>query len=84
MINLNKITNLSYLTNIHDFFKNDSHQVVIIPGFVASTEKGELSTLGRGGSDYTAALIASGTNATVLEIWTDVSGMFKRDIGSVR
>lgn len=58
------------------FFKENKHKIVILPGFVAKTENGEHSTLGRGGSDYTAAIIAAAVNATILEIWTDVSGMF--------
>ncbi|RXP61863.1 bifunctional aspartate kinase/homoserine dehydrogenase I [Lutibacter sp. HS1-25] len=61
---------------IESFFKQNEHKIIILPGFVAKTESGEVSTLGRGGSDYTAAIIAAAVNATVLEIWTDVSGMF--------
>ncbi|WP_372744043.1 bifunctional aspartate kinase/homoserine dehydrogenase I [Lutibacter sp.] len=61
---------------IESFFKENKHKIVILPGFVAATENGETSTLGRGGSDYTAAIIAAAVNATILEIWTDVSGMF--------
>ena len=63
-------------TNIKNFFKNNTHKIIILPGFVAKTEKGEISTLGRGGSDYTAAIITAATNASILEIWTDVSGMY--------
>lgn len=47
----------------------------IVPGFVASNEKGETVLLGRGGSDYSAALFAAALNADRLEIWSDVSGM---------
>jgi len=62
--------------NIETFFKNNKHQINVLPGFVAKTESGEPTTLGRGGSDYTAAIIAAASNASVLEIWTDVSGMY--------
>lgn len=62
--------------NIETFFKNNKHQIIILPGFVAKTQSGEPTTLGRGGSDYTAAIIAAAANASVLEIWTDVSGMY--------
>jgi aspartokinase/homoserine dehydrogenase 1 len=62
--------------NCKAYMDTVKHQVIIAPGFVASTDKGESTTLGRGGSDYTAAIIASATNAEQLEIWTDVSGMF--------
>ena len=61
---------------IESFFKVNEHSIVVLPGFVALTEKGEVSTLGRGGSDYTAALITAATKASILEIWTDVSGMY--------
>lgn len=61
---------------ISHFFKENKHQIVVLPGFVASSENGEVTTLGRGGSDYTAAIIAAAVNASILEIWTDVSGMY--------
>ena len=61
---------------INEFFKFDNQQVIILPGFIASDELGNTTTLGRGGSDYTAAIIASATNSESLEIWTDVNGMF--------
>src|SRR4029077_15347300 len=51
----------------------------VVPGFVASDKNGITTTLGRGGSDYTAAILASAVNASVLEIWTDVSGMMTAD-----
>jgi aspartokinase/homoserine dehydrogenase 1 len=50
--------------------------VHILPGFIASNVKGETTTLGRGGSDFTAAILANALSASMLEIWTDVSGMF--------
>jgi len=58
------------------FFVNNDSAIVLIPGFIATDENDEITNLGRGGSDYTAALIANYTNAEVLEIWTDVSGMY--------
>ena len=54
-------------------------QIYIAAGFVGSTENKEPTTLGRGGSDYTAAIYAAALNAEVLEIWTDVSGMMTTD-----
>jgi len=48
----------------------------LFPGFIASSLDGNTTTLGRGGSDYTSAIIAAAVKATVLEIWTDVNGMF--------
>jgi aspartokinase/homoserine dehydrogenase 1 len=61
---------------IADYFASNDAQVVIMPGFIASSLDGINTTLGRGGSDYTAAIIAGALNATDLEIWTDVNGMF--------
>ncbi len=54
---------------------NQITQLFVIPGFIASDKQGRTTTLGRGGSDYTAALYAVGCKARVLEIWTDVPGM---------
>lgn len=50
--------------------------LLVMPGFIASNENGNTTTLGRGGSDYSAALLAGALNADELQIWTDVSGMF--------
>jgi bifunctional aspartokinase / homoserine dehydrogenase 1 len=61
---------------IATFFKSNTHQATVMPGFIASSIDGNYTTLGRGGSDYTAAILASALNASQLEIWTDVSGMF--------
>ena len=69
-----QVTNQS----IKEFFA-DQTGLFICPGFIASTEKGETSTLGRGGSDYTAAIFAAALGAAVLEIWTDVSGIMTAD-----
>jgi aspartokinase/homoserine dehydrogenase 1 len=51
----------------------------VVPGFIASNMSGETTTLGRGGSDYTAAIIAAAINAEILEIWTDVDGFMTAD-----
>jgi len=59
--------------------KNNLANVNIFPGFISSDTNGESTTLGRGGSDYTAALLAAGFNADVLEIWTDVDGFMSAD-----
>ena len=54
---------------------NSITQLFVVPGFIASDKQGRTTTLGRGGSDYTAALFAVGCKARILEIWTDVPGM---------
>ncbi len=53
--------------------------VAIVPGFIARDRAGDIVTLGRGGSDYTASILASALDATVLEIWTDVDGFMSAD-----
>jgi aspartokinase/homoserine dehydrogenase 1 len=61
---------------IAEFFASNENQVVVMPGFIAASMDGINTTLGRGGSDYTAAILAGALNATDLEIWTDVNGMY--------
>ena len=63
---------------IRDAF-NDFRGIAVVPGFVSSNTKGEYTTLGRGGSDYTAAIYAAALNASLLEIWTDVDGFMTAD-----
>lgn len=62
--------------NIKNYFKSLNQQITILPGFVANSTLGEQTTLGRGGSDFTAAIVAAALNVKQLEIWTDVSGMY--------
>ncbi|MDY0779399.1 bifunctional aspartate kinase/homoserine dehydrogenase I [Tenacibaculum sp. IB213877] len=66
------------LTNkkCQDFFDKNEYQITILPGFIAKSENGQTTTLGRGGSDYSAAIYAAALDADELQIWTDVSGMF--------
>ncbi|GAA4873430.1 lysine-sensitive aspartokinase 3 [Ferrimonas pelagia] len=56
-----------------------AENVVVTQGFVGSDSNGNTTTLGRGGSDYSAALLAAGLSATEVEIWTDVPGIFTTD-----
>ena len=51
----------------------------VMGGFIGSTEEGVTTTLGRGGSDFTAALVGGGIDAGVIEIWTDVNGIMTTD-----
>ncbi|WP_064967755.1 bifunctional aspartate kinase/homoserine dehydrogenase I [Tenacibaculum ovolyticum] len=67
-----KLTN----KNIQEYFNQNLHQITVLPGFIAKAENGLSTTLGRGGSDYTAAIYAAALNVDELQIWTDVSGMF--------
>ena len=67
-----KITNQSIIS----FFDKNKHQVTVLGGFISSNIKGETTTLGRGGSDFSASIYAAALNAVELQIWTDVPGMF--------
>jgi aspartokinase/homoserine dehydrogenase 1 len=58
---------------------NTHRGILVVPGFFGSGADGKTTTLGRGGSDYTAAIFAAALNAEVLEIWTDVDGMMTAD-----
>lgn len=53
--------------------------IIVSQGFIGSNEQGQTTTLGRGGSDYSAALVAEAIQAETLEIWTDVPGMYSTD-----
>jgi aspartokinase/homoserine dehydrogenase 1 len=64
---------------VKEYFQNPDSPVCILPGFIAGDSSGATTTMGRGGSDYTAAIIAAGAGASSLEIWTDVSGMMTAD-----
>lgn len=56
-----------------------SEHVVIVAGFIGSNSKGITTTLGRGGSDYTAALLAEALQADTVKVWTDVAGIYEID-----
>lgn len=64
---------------IFNCIKSSNKKIFLAPGFVASDKDDNTTTLGRGGSDYTAAIYAAAVNASSLEIWTDVSGMMTAD-----
>ena len=53
--------------------------VPVITGFIGRTEQGEITTLGRGGSDYTAAIVGAAIDAEEIQIWTDVDGIMSSD-----
>ena len=68
---------------IAGYFKTVQGNVVVLPGFIASSPTKTTTTLGRGGSDYTAAIVAAALDADILEIWTDVSGIMTADPNNV-
>jgi aspartokinase/homoserine dehydrogenase 1 len=63
---------------------NDQDVIYCITGFIAADENQITTTLGRGGSDYTASLVGAALNAEVIEIWTDVNGMMTADPRKVK
>jgi aspartokinase/homoserine dehydrogenase 1 len=65
--------------NITGFFNSNAAKIYVAPGFISSDAHNHTTTLGRGGSDYTGAIYAAALDASVLEIWTDVSGMMTAD-----
>lgn len=68
---------------IKSFFESKS-QVVVTTGFIASTKEGLTTTLGRGGSDYTASIIGAALGAHEIQIWTDVNGVMSADPNKVK
>lgn len=71
----------TYLTNslIAERLGKGEWETAVVGGFIASDINGDITNLGRGGSDYTASLIAAALKAEVLEIWTDVDGFMTAD-----
>lgn len=64
---------------IRGFVKENPGKMLFVTGFIASNDAGQITTLGRGGSDYTAAIFGSALNAAEIQIWTDVNGMMTAD-----
>ncbi|MCU1288630.1 MAG: aspartate kinase [Acidobacteria bacterium] len=69
---------------IKEYFQTAAAKLFVLQGFIASNPENVTTTLGRGGSDYTGAILAAALDAEVLEIWTDVSGMMTADPRIVR
>jgi aspartokinase/homoserine dehydrogenase 1 len=64
---------------VRGFYSENSGKMLFVTGFIASNDAGQITTLGRGGSDYTAAILGSALNAEEIQIWTDVNGMMTAD-----
>lgn len=65
---------------IHEYFSVNNNRITVAPGFISSDkDSGETTNLGRGGSDYTAAILAAALKANMLQIWTDVDGFMTAD-----
>ncbi|WP_179415209.1 bifunctional aspartate kinase/homoserine dehydrogenase I [Mucilaginibacter sp. E4BP6] len=64
---------------VRGFYNENSGKMLFVTGFIASNDAGQITTLGRGGSDYTAAILGSALNVEEIQIWTDVNGMMTAD-----
>lgn len=64
---------------IKEFYEANSDKLMFVTGFISSNDEGRITTLGRGGSDYTAAIWGAVLNAEEIQIWTDVDGMLTAD-----
>lgn len=64
---------------IQDFYEANKDNLLFVTGFISSNTEGRITTLGRGGSDFTAAIWGSALNVAEIEIWTDVDGMLTAD-----
>jgi len=64
---------------IRGFYSENSGKMLFVTGFIASNDAAQITTLGRGGSDYTAAILGSALNSEEIQIWTDVNGMMTAD-----
>lgn len=77
---INRSVTYQNIVNAYD----EKYRISVAPGFISKSENGYATTLGRGGSDFTAALYAAALNAELLEIWTDVSGIYTSDPRKVK
>ena len=64
---------------LKDYFAHHANDLVVVTGFISSNNQQQITTLGRGGSDYTAAILGAALDASQIEIWTDVNGMMTAD-----
>jgi aspartokinase/homoserine dehydrogenase 1 len=72
-------TNRAAREYFSSFWRQSRQPVPVVTGFIASTEDGRTTTVGRNGSDYTAAIIGAALGASTIEIWTDVDGVLSAD-----
>lgn len=70
--------------NIKNYFKIHKENIQIVTGFISSNKDGEITTLGRGGSDYTASIFGAALKVEEIQIWTDVDGILTADPRKVK
>ncbi len=76
--NATVLKDVSY-ANIRNWHASMNHLIPVVTGFIGSNERGQSTSLGRGGSDYTAALLGAALGAQEVQIWTDVDGFMTAD-----
>ncbi|QCI26705.1 bifunctional aspartate kinase/homoserine dehydrogenase I [Buchnera aphidicola (Thelaxes californica)] len=76
---LNATVNIKKTKNNIQALTIQKQSIILMPGFIASNQKGEIVVLGRDGSDYSAAILSVCLNACSCEIWTDVNGVYSYD-----
>ncbi len=81
---LNGVADIKTSEEMFASHMEDGMNVYLLPGFIASNFRGELTTLGRNGSDYSASIAAACLKAEVCEIWTDVDGVYSADPRQVK
>ena len=69
---------------LNDYFNTHNNELTVATGFISSNSQQQITTLGRGGSDYTAAILGAALNVKQIEIWTDVNGMMTADPRKVK
>ena len=74
-----KKTNRRTRAYFSQMFRRSGRTVPIVTGFIGATEDGQTTTIGRNGSDYSAAIVGSAVGASMIEIWTDVDGVLSAD-----
>ncbi len=62
-----------------ELFRDSPRAMPIVTGFIGATDDGQTTTIGRNGSDYSAAIVGAAVGASVIEIWTDVDGVLSAD-----
>jgi len=79
IITNDNFTNAEILDETYENIKLNLDNIPIVTGFIAKNKQGEITTIGRGGSDYTASIIGAALNVDEIEIWTDVDGIKTAD-----
>ena len=75
----NAVVDVSLTNSLIRTALEKTEKLVVLPGYISSNHNGDTTTLGRGGSDYTAAIVAAAIKAEMLEIWKDVDGFMTAD-----